>query len=307
MRATTAILFTLAAAAYMTGCSATSSIIWDEKVTETRSITADHVAGGSLYIDTRNGSVEVYADDSVDAVKIDATVTAADTSEVEAAKRLAETKVIVERDTGQRLTIRPDWPSIARAGEGASFNVRMPDANGVIIDTSNGNVTVHGLRGKLVIDTSNSGVEVVNHDGETIIDTSNGAVDVRGNRGRVYADSSNGRIRITDQHGSVEADTSNGPIEVVLANDQSGPLKLDTSNGSITVTVGPAFAGTVEFDTSNGSIYVRNRGGDVRTSTIGKSDGVIVMAKDGHKSIVETSNASITFTIEGEATASAED
>jgi len=300
MRALTALLFVLTTAVLMTGCSATSSMIWDETVTETRTMSADHVADGSLYIDTRNGSVEVYADDTVDAVEVEAEVSAADTSEIDASKRLAETKIIVDRDAGGRLTLRPDWPTNARGNEGASFNVRLPDANGVTIDTSNGSVTVHGLRGKLVVDTSNGSIEIVDHDGETVIDTSNATVEVRGNRGRVFADTSNGRVRITDQHGPVEVDTSNAPIDVVLARDQSGPLTLDTSNGSVTVTVGLAFGGTVEFETSNGSLNVRNRGGNIRRSTIGKTDGLIVLGKDGEASMIDTSNASITFTIEGE-------
>lgn len=305
MRSTNALILSLTAAAMLAGCSSTSSLIWDEKVTESRSMTTQHVAGGSLYIDTRNGTVEVYADRGVDAVMIEAKVTAADTSEIDAAKRLAETKIIVERDTSRRLTIRPNWPSNPRGGEGASFNVRLPDADGVTIDTSNGPVTIHGLSGKLVIDTSNGGVEVVDHNGETIIDTSNGAIEVRGNRGRVVADSSNGRIRILNQRGPVEADTGNAPVEVVLADDQTGPLKIDSSNGSVTVTVGPSFAGTVEFDTSNGGINVMDKAGVIASQVMDKSNGLITLKNSGGASIIETSNASISFTVERTATTSA--
>ncbi len=307
MRATTALVLTISAAAYIVGCSSSSSFIWDEKASETRTMTADHVADGSLYIDTRNGFVEVIADSNVDAVMIETTVIAADTSEIDAAKRLAETKIIVERDTARQLTIRPVWPTNPRGGEGASFNVRVPDAKSITIDSSNGGARVHGFTGRLVIDTSNGPVEVLNHNGEVIIDTSNGPIEVRGNKGRVFADTSNGRILILDQHGPVEADTSNGPVEIVLADDVNGPLIVDTSNGPITVTVGSGFGGTVEFDTSNGSINVDNRGGNIKNSTISKTEGLIVLGKSGSASIIDTSNASITFTINGDATASADE
>jgi DUF4097 and DUF4098 domain-containing protein YvlB len=97
----------------------------------------------------------------------------------------------------------------------------------------------------------------------------------------------------------VTADTSNGPIALSLLPGQRGPLHLDTSNGPIKVRVGGAFTGMVRLDTSNGRVTVNDPQKRITESTIGKTGGSIVVGSGGEPSRVDTSNASIVFTISG--------
>ena len=286
------------------GCSYTS-MSTKSRVKETRHLTSAHVDGGSVVVNTSNGSIELIADPSVSEVMITAHVTAADQTKSAAQARLAATKISVTRDTSRVLTIQPVFPTKPRGGDGASFVIRMPGADDVNIDTSNGAISVSGFSGKLIADTSNGPVTIDNHDGPAHVDTSNGAITVTNLNGEIWADTSNGPVELKGIAGKAYADTSNGNIVVVLKNDQSGPLTLDTSNGSIKASVGPAFAGTVSFDTSNGRVSVNDPSGRCSQKALKKTSGSIVVGDGGPASRIETSNGNVELTIEGGASASA--
>jgi DUF4097 and DUF4098 domain-containing protein YvlB len=262
-------------------------------------VTADHIPGSALFVDTRNGRIEVVAEPQRSDVSIEARLRCRGHTQAEADDRLAATTLSVTRDANQRLVVKPIFPGSRRGGDGASISIRVPDANGVELDTSNGRVVATMLSGHLLIDTSNGSITVTDHVGPARVDTSNGGVTVTNLSGSLWADTSNGTISLKNVGGPVEADTSNGAIKLALAHDQRGPLMLDTSNGSITVDVGAAFAGTVRFDTSNGSIHVNDQTGRISSSSMRRNEGRITIGEGGPPSRLDTSNGSIRFTITG--------
>jgi DUF4097 and DUF4098 domain-containing protein YvlB len=186
--------------------------------------------------------------------------------------------VLTNRKDDGTLDVRVVWPENKRRGnEGASFEVEIPDANGVALDTSNGAITLAGMRGPAKLDTSN------------------GAITVEGHDGSVVADSSNGKVVLNEVTGKVNADTSNGAIEVRLADSNPGPVRLDTSNGRCTLGVGSAFGGTIEADTSNGRVTVSGLDG-LATAKTTKTSGKVTFSNPGEKSVIDTSNGSIEIT-----------
>lgn len=281
----------------LTACSFSNGM--DFKADTDLSVTAEHVSGSALYVDTKNGRIEVVAEPQRTDVSIEARLRCRGYTQEDADERLAATELSVSRDADQRLVIKPVFPGSRRGGDGASIVVRIPDAHGAHLDTSNGSVVATMLSGHLVIDTSNGSITVTDHDGTARVDTSNGSVTVTNLTGALRADTSNGSITLTNVGGPVEADTSNAAIKLSLAGDQSGPLKLDTSNGSITVDVGAAFIGSVSFDTSNGSIHVDDRIGRISSSSLSKNEGRITIGEGGGSSRLDTSNGSIHFKIVG--------
>jgi len=285
------------AALPLTACSFGNEWEYRSEVDLTR--TTDHVPESSIFVDTTNGRIEVVTDPQRTDVLIEAHVRCKGRNQQEADQRLAATTLSITRDVNQQLVVKPVFPDSHRGGDGASFRIRIPDANGVNLDTSNGSVVATGLSGDLVIDTSNGAIKVTDHDGDAHIDTSNGTVTVTNLSGSLWADTSNGRIALNNVGGPVDADTSNGSIKLVLAGDQSGPIKLDTSNGSITVDVGRAFAGAVRFDTSNGSIHVTDVTGRISSSSLSRNKGRITVGDGGQASRLDTSNGSIHFRIAG--------
>jgi hypothetical protein len=281
----------------LTACSFSND--WEYRSEVDLTQTTGHIPGSSIFVDTKNGRIEVVADPQRTDVLIEAHVKCKGRNQEEANQRLAATTLSITRDVDQQLVVRPVFPDSHRGGDGASFTVKVPDANGVHLDTSNGSVVATMLSGDLVIDTSNGAIRVTDHDGDAHIDTSNGAVTVTNLSGSLWADTSNGKISLNNVGGPVDADTSNGAIKLVLAGDQSGPIKLDTSNGSITVDVGPAFTGAVRFDTSNGSIHVTDVTGRISSSSLSRNKGRITVGEGGQPSILDTSNGSIHFRIAG--------
>ncbi len=280
-----------------TACSFSN---WNQ-ATARREITqsAEHVSGSALAIQTHNGGVEVLGSPEQSAVQIHATLVARGATTAEAEERVAATSLKVERDEKGRLHITPVFPEPRQGGDGATIRVTLPDATNVTLEASNGPITVRGLAGLLFADTSNGPVDVSDHDGPAEIKTSNGPVSVSNLAGKLVVDTSNAPLDLENVGGAVNADTSNGPISLSLLPDQRGPLHLDTSNGPIRVRVGSAFAGPVRLDTSNGRVTVNDPQKRITEKNIRKTGGSIVVGNGGEPSRVDTSNASIVFTISG--------
>lgn len=240
-------------------------------------------SGGLLHVRTDNGSVEVRrADSSV--IEIEATVRAVGRDRVE------QTRIVAEPGTDGGTRVYVVWPDgQRRSNEGCSFVIRTPDADGIDIDTSNGRVTIVGLRGQARVDTSNGAIEIQDHAGRVWADTSNGRISLRNVAGDVVADTSNGSIEALDVAGKIEADTSNGRVLVRLAAGCQGPLDVDTSNGSVRVEVAPGFAGVLDARTSNGSVRV------LGASSVdgGRSSAMATFGAGGDRSVVRTSNGSV--------------
>ncbi|MHC4216974.1 MAG: DUF4097 family beta strand repeat-containing protein [Planctomycetota bacterium] len=283
----------------MTACSYSWNNNFKYRADTDLSLTADHIPGSALVVDTKNGRIEVIAEPQRTDVSIEARVRCRGTTQAEADERLAATTISITRSADQTLIVQPVFPGQRRGGEGASFSIKIPDANGLNLDTSNGTIVATGFSGHLRADTSNGSIRVTDHDGTAHVDTSNGGVTVTNLSGSLWADTSNGGITLTNVNGPVEADTSNGAIRLSLAGDQSGPLKLDTSNGAITVEVGGAFAGSVSFDTSNGAIHIEDQTGRISSSTLSRNEGRVTVGEGGPASRLDTSNGSIRFTIVG--------
>ena len=199
---------------------------------ETRTLERPHQEGGSLAVHTVNGAIRVRRDQA-EAVTIRARIAAL------TRERLEGVEVLAERDPGGLLTIEARWPAPGRRNnEGCSFEVTLPGAKGVVLETRNGAIHLEGLEGRARLATSNGGVRVPSHRGSLEIETSNGSVQARVPAGPV-------RVR-----------TSNGSVTVAAG---TGPVEVETSNGGVRLTAGPAFAGELALSTSNGRIDLPDR------------------------------------------------
>lgn len=260
-----ALTVALTGAAFSGGCVLNFAV---EEETRTSSI--PHMAASPLVVDTANGAITVSTSAQATEVTIVAKLRA------QTKERLAATKVLAERKDDETLSVYVKWPEDKRlSNEGCAFEVVLPDASSVKLTSSNGAVTAKGINGVVYAESSN------------------GAITVDRAGGEVTAKTSNGSVTISDAPGKVLADSSNGAIRVSMTHDAKGPVKLDTSNGAITLTFGAAFSGTIEADTSNGRVTVSG----VETGKIKqhkKSEAAVTLG-DGDKSVLETSNGSITI------------
>jgi hypothetical protein len=264
--------------------------------TGSKTIAAPHKPGSQVTVISRNGSVQLVADASRGDVRVEARMTCSGDTQVHADQRLAQANVEVSRDTAHTLIVRPLFPGGERDGDGADFVLRLPDADGMTIETSNGRVVVESFRGSLKIDTSNASVTVNDHDGPATIETSNGSINVTNLRGELVADTSNASVTATGIAGPATIDSSNGSITLALTAEQPGPIVLDTSNASISVKVGPSFRGPVTLDTSNGSLRVAGGSANMKILTMESSHATLDFGQGG-ASRVDTSNGDIEFDV----------
>ncbi len=90
---------------------------------------------------------------------------------------------------------------------------------------------------------------------EIRIETVNGPVEITGIEGRVEAQTVNGRIRMEDQHGQVTAKTVNGSIECGLGELLSGDThSFRTVNGRVELTLEPGACELVDARAVNGRV-----------------------------------------------------
>jgi DUF4097 and DUF4098 domain-containing protein YvlB len=253
--------------ATLSGC-----VILDEaKFSRTIDVTVPHVTGSAIDVETANGSITVVAGQAQDVI-VTAKLRAVTQERADAAT------VTTNRDASGKLVVRVVWPEKRHNNEACSFEITVPDASGVKLDSSNGRIEVAGLSGKADLDTSNGEISVTNH------------------AGPVDAETSNGAIVMKNVGAPVEAETSNGAIRVEFSPTAVGWFELDSSNGDIDVLLSPLFVGQFDADTSNGKFTLSNL---TPTSTRKSSKGHAELtfgqpAAGEKKSTADTSNGSIT-------------
>lgn len=92
------------------------------------------------------------------------------------------------------------------------------------------------------------------------LQTSNGSISVEGVRGEMRAETLNGSVHLREVAGNVDVSTTNGSVIFDLTNSatagwSSSGFKLSTTNGSVRLNVPRDFSARVEASTVNGSIH----------------------------------------------------
>jgi hypothetical protein len=246
---------------------------------QTVSFTAPHMQGSSVDVKARNGAITVTQKPG-DVVDIVAKL------RMVSQDRIAQTSITATRDANQVLIIRAEPPTGGfKSRESVSFDITIPEAQGVKVATSNGRISIIGLRG------------------EADLHTSNGAIDIKNHSGPVKARSSNGRISASDIAGPINAQTSNGAISIVLTDDNPGPAQVRTSNGAVSLQVGSGFAGDLDIRTSNGSIKVpdkRETPAPFEIMTFSRRSAALrfnAEAAPAQNSTIQTSNGSVSVKV----------
>lgn len=252
---------------------------------ETRTVTVP--GARAVDVRTQNGAVTVRHGESPETL-VTAHLAACNK------ERLAEARVVVERQGEGGLLITVAWPDgKPLSNEACSFDVVVPTVTDKVdVTTSNGAVTLASLSGRARVHTSNGRIEVMNHRGPVDAQTSNGAIGLTNVTGDVDASTSNGRIELAAVTGRVVALTSNGAIRVALAQGAAGPLNVGTSNGAVDVTVPQGFEGKFSLGTTNGSVRFPS-GAAVHDVVAGKTHAAFAIGAKGEESKVTTSNGAI--------------
>jgi len=207
-------------------------------------------AGGRLYVETFNGSIEVAAWDQE-------TADISGTKYASTQEGLDSLKIDIVA-TGDSVRIRTIRPSERRGSMGANFIIKVPRKTTLErLESSNGGVRVTDVEGNTRLRTSNWGVNLTHVRGDVEATTSNGGIELNDVQGRAILRTSNGGIHADDVRGLFDASTSNAGVHAVIREVEAGrTVKAHTSNGGIELTL-DRVESDVEASTSNAPVTVR--------------------------------------------------
>ncbi len=168
-------------------------------------------------------------------------------------------------------------------------------SGGGVLTTTNGAIVVEKAGAAITATTTNNGIRIEDSKGDLLLNSSNGGITVRRVDGYVSARTSNGAISITDVVGVVIAETSNNSIEAEIANVGPGGATLKTANGSIEVSVSPALNADVEMKTTSGQISIISAPSSLQIETFTPTHFQGLLGSGGPDLYVEATNGSIDF------------
>lgn len=182
--------------------------------------------GGTLYLDSDMGSVEVESHDSE---QVDVMVTRKGDA--------VEDFTIEMSQEGDDVRIKGDkqggWGSFRG---GAKYVIRVPQKYNVDLRTGGGAITLADLNGRVDVNTSG------------------GSIGLGRIKGDVKAHTSGGSIRVKEVAGNINATTSGGSIKATLSQQPTANCRLKTSGGSVTAYLAPSIAVNLDARTAGGSV-----------------------------------------------------
>ena len=204
-------------------------------------------------LDNANGSINVTGSSRRE-ITVQARVVA--TAESMSDARALARDVNVTLDNGR---VRSSGPERDRyTSWSISYRIEVPSAFDVNLETSNGSLSVEGVKGRIQMESSN------------------GSVRLNDVGGRVNARTSNGSVHVTLNGRSWDGEgltviTSNGSARLDVPNDFNAHLIAGTNNGSMSLDIPVTVQGrvskridtnlgsggaTIEMRTSNGSLRI---------------------------------------------------
>lgn len=150
---------------------------------------------------------------------------------------------IIEQQTGNTVNIEVKFPhetffSFGYHHRKVEITVQMPREGNTNVRTSDGSISLTGLKGEMDLNTSDGSLQIEGVDGSLRAHTSDGRISAAGRFDRLDLSTSDGRIDATAQAGS----------------RLNGEWNLHTSDGSVTLRVPPTLSANVELRTGDGHI-----------------------------------------------------
>jgi hypothetical protein len=187
-----------------------------------------------VIVETFNGRIHV---EPADHGKVEATVTKIGSGrDQEAAEADLENVKLNFSQEGEtiRIIAKRTVPKMFGTS-GASIELKLPSGSALSLTTQNGEIRTTGAYRETTARSSNGNVEVHGGKGKLDLSTSNGAIDIDGAEAIVAAQTSNGNVSYagTLAKGTHSLETSNGGIDLKLPASAQFQFQAGTSNGSV--------------------------------------------------------------------------
>ena len=196
-------------------------------------------------------------------------------------------------ETGGEAVLRAVYaPAPDSAGSrGASAAVTVPAGSTLILQSSNGAITLSGLTGTILAHTSNAPVSVAGPTTALRAETSNGTIAVTDGAGLITLETSNGVIDVAADASVLDATTSNGHISFSGSLGQ-GLSQLTTSNSDVSVTLPHDASFAFDASTSGGTVTTDFAVGGSTSATDTRLAGT-VGGGAGTTLVIVTSNGNV--------------
>ena len=297
----------IALAATLTACSHANYSWNGRSATHTREFSAsiDHVADRAIEVDTRMGDVTLRLDPGATTVEVDATARSW------SRERVDLIGVELKRAGDRSLIVRAAWPDGVYDGpEGLSLDITIPDADGVSVSTSHGEVEFAGFSGDAVVDTTHGKLDVRDHDGDLDLRSTHGRANIAGVTGDVDVRTTHAKIEIEGVAGDIDASTTHSRVEVrehrgerLAVRSTHGSLDVETdasdvdiatTHAGVALELGHGFSGSIDARATRGSVRFDAEGHPVSTITRLDKDRLRALVGEGDAdATVRTTHGSI--------------
>lgn len=243
----------------------------------TFSESAIHIDG--VVVDNHNGDV-VVTTHSRSTIDISAEKYVTARSREDAREFIDDLDVKVIDDSGRlRIETRLPRSTPSSVGEiGVDYEIRLPSQMDIEVSSTDGDVVVVGVTGKLDIATTNGRITLESVRGTIDASNVNGDIKLRQVDGEVRANSTNGELLIEILSHTVRCDarTNNGDITIYIPQDASTEGNLRTVNGDIRSDFAmeyPASSGRfyLELGSGQGELEAWTNNGDIELRSLGRT------------------------------------
>lgn len=166
-----------------------------------------------------------------------------------------------------------------------NFRLQLPRKTSCDLRTSDGNISIKGLKNNQKCKTSDGDLNISDIGGSLIAGTSDGNINIKKVDGDVEAKTSDGNINIENVMGDAIASTSDGNISVL---NLSGKTTVKTSDGDIL------------FKDLTGSLSATTSDGNVSGNLLQLTKELTISTSDGNITVGIPSNLGLDLDIKGE-------
>jgi len=227
--------------------------------------TIDFKKSGTIYLKSIVGDIEVKSWEN-EKVEVKALIQVK--SEEESQKLLDEIKILINT-TDDRVEIEVDYPEkeenrsfwdLLFGGKKHEFRISfwltVPKISNLDMNTTNGEINIYDIEGKVFSKSTNGSIQLENISGNTELRTTNGSVNTKNVIGDIDVKTTNGKIVISNIEGNVVARTTNGEILVdILKSIKEKIMNFRTTNGSVTLNLVKDINADLDAKLTNGKIY----------------------------------------------------
>ena len=166
---------------------------------------------------------------------------------------------ILSRFPRRRETIAI-WDILGRKVASLQINyyVQVPNETNLTVETTNGDVRVHGVRGQVEANTTNGGISAGDVQGGVKLVTTNGEIELTGIAGDATAHTTNGsvvaEVRSVSPRGGIELETTNGNVQTYFPSDLKATVEATTTNGRVSTAYPITSQGVMTSKSIRGTI-----------------------------------------------------